>query len=120
LLQLIKKKQNLKTTYNEKLLRAASKKNDKYIFFRGRRKYGSKDWTNFATKNLFYISVSKQNGIFFYGGRSLNLGPCIFYALSLPTELSSRGQLNYFLKKSYFYYSKQTQNIFWFFFIKSL
>lgn len=31
---------------------------------------------------------------FFGGGRDLNLGPCIFYALSQPTELSSQGQVN--------------------------
>lgn len=29
--------------------------------------------------------------IFFGGGRGSNPGPCIFYALSIPTELSSRG-----------------------------
>jgi len=27
------------------------------------------------------------------GGQGLNPGPCIFYALSIPIELSSRGQL---------------------------
>jgi len=29
--------------------------------------------------------------IFFCGGRGLKLGSCIYYELSLPTELSSRG-----------------------------
>jgi len=29
--------------------------------------------------------------IFFYGGQGLNLGPCIYYALSFPTKLNSRG-----------------------------
>lgn len=32
------------------------------------------------------------NDIFFYGGRSLNLGSCIYYALFLSTELNSRGR----------------------------
>jgi len=32
--------------------------------------------------------------MFFGGGRGLNPRPCIYYALSLPTELNSRG-LNY-------------------------
>jgi len=31
--------------------------------------------------------------LFFGGVRGLNPGPCIYYALSLPTELSSRGQV---------------------------
>jgi len=30
---------------------------------------------------------------FFCGGRGLNPRPCIFYALSLSTELSSRGHI---------------------------
>ena len=30
--------------------------------------------------------------LFFCGGRGLNPGHCIYYALSIPTELSSRGQ----------------------------
>jgi hypothetical protein len=30
---------------------------------------------------------------FFCGGRYLNPGPCIFYALSVPTELCSRGHI---------------------------
>jgi len=30
---------------------------------------------------------------FFGGGQGSNFRPCIYYALSLPTELSSRGQL---------------------------
>jgi len=54
-------KKNLKTASNEKLLRAAFKKID---FFRGERKYGLKDWTNFVTKNPFYIVVSKQTRLF--------------------------------------------------------
>ena len=29
---------------------------------------------------------------FFCGGRGLNLRPCIYYTLSKPTELNSRGQ----------------------------
>jgi len=52
---------NLKTYSNEKLLRAASQKID---FFLKERKYGSKDWTNFVTKNRFYIVVSKQTKLF--------------------------------------------------------
>jgi len=35
--------------------------------------------------NYVYLFLS-----FFGGGRGSNLGPCIFYALSIPTELSSR------------------------------
>jgi len=31
---------------------------------------------------------------FFCGGRGLNLRPCIYYALSIPTELNSREQIN--------------------------
>jgi hypothetical protein len=32
-----------------------------------------------------------NDSFFFYGGRGLNPEPCISYALSIPTELSSRG-----------------------------
>jgi len=32
------------------------------------------------------------SAIFFYGGRDLNLVHCIYYALSLSTEVNSRGQ----------------------------
>ena len=41
-----------------------------------------------------YIYIYIYFGIicFFCGGRGSNPKPCIFYALSLPTELSSRGQ----------------------------
>jgi len=35
---------------------------------------------------------------FFGSGRGLNPGPCIFYALSQPTELSSQGPAEYKLK----------------------
>jgi len=56
------KKKSLKTASNEKLLRAASQKID--FFFKGERKYGLKDWTNFVTKNPFYIVVSKQTRLF--------------------------------------------------------
>jgi hypothetical protein len=31
-----------------------------------------------------------QSQYFFFSGRGLNPGPCIYYALSIPTELSSR------------------------------
>jgi len=31
--------------------------------------------------------------IFFSVGRGLNPGPCIYYSLSIPTELSSRGHM---------------------------
>jgi len=31
----------------------------------------------------------------FGGGRGLNPEPSIYYAFSIPTELSSRGQINY-------------------------
>jgi len=35
-----------------------------------------------------------KNNIFFLGGGwSSNLRPCIYYAFSLPTELSSRGHI---------------------------
>jgi len=36
----------------------------------------------------------KERGhcIFFGGGRGSNPRPCIYYALSIPTELSSKGQ----------------------------
>jgi len=37
--------------------------------------------------------------IFFGGGRGLNLQPCIYYALSISTELSSREHMRYTLKK---------------------
>ena len=32
---------------------------------------------------------------FFYGGRDLNLVHCIYYTLSLSTEVSSRGQCKF-------------------------
>ena len=38
--------------------------------------------------------------VFFFGvGRGLNPGPCIYYALSLPTELSSRERFFFSLIK---------------------
>jgi len=37
---------------------------------------------------IYHISIQL---FFLGGGRGLNLEPCIYYALSLPIELSSRG-----------------------------
>jgi len=37
---------------------------------------------------------------FCFGGGGLNPGPCIFYALSIPTELSSRGQQKWIYEES--------------------
>ena len=39
---------------------------------------------------IYYINTTS----FFCGGRGLNPGPCIFYALSLSTELNSREHIN--------------------------
>jgi len=38
-----------------------------------------------------YDSIELQTFFFFCGSQGLNPGPCIYYALSLQTELSSRG-----------------------------
>ena len=40
----------------------ASQKMDFFLW--GERKYGLKDWTNFGSKNPFYIVVSKQTKLF--------------------------------------------------------
>jgi len=40
----------------------------------------------------------KNPFFFFCGGRGLTSGSCIYYVLSLPTELSSRGQFHQNLK----------------------
>ena len=64
MLQLLKKiesKKKLKTTSNEKMLREVSQK---IYIFRAERKYDLKYWTNFVTKNRFYIVVSKQTKLF--------------------------------------------------------
>jgi len=37
---------------------------------------------------------------FFFGGQGLNLGPCIFYALFIPTELNSQELLSIILNKT--------------------
>lgn len=52
-------------------------------------------------KNLKSICVFMQLdqfGVFFSGGQSSNSKPCIYYVLSITTELSSRGQTNSELK----------------------
>jgi hypothetical protein len=38
-----------------------------------------------------------RSAAFFGGGRGSNPGPYIFYALSIPTELSSRGHIGLLL-----------------------
>ena len=43
-------------------------------------------------KNIIYL--------FFGGGQDSNPGPCLFYALFIPTELSSRGHVWYGLCKN--------------------
>jgi len=48
------------------------------------------------TLRLCYVFLIKIYGIttiplIFGGGKCLNPEPCIYYALSIPTELSSRG-----------------------------
>jgi len=43
------------------MLRSTFQKID---FFRGERKFDFKDWTNFVTKNPFYIVLSKQTRLF--------------------------------------------------------
>ena len=47
---------------------------------------------------FFANRVRKKKFLFFCGGRDLNPEPCIFYALSIPTELNSREQLGIILK----------------------
>jgi hypothetical protein len=46
--------------------------------------------TNYGVKYWWFFSYSMP---FFFlgGGQGLNPGPCIYYALCIPTELSSRG-----------------------------
>jgi len=48
-----------------------------------------------------YALRTKKNNTYFYiyfgGGRGLNPGPCIYYALSLRTELSSRGHTYFYI-----------------------
>jgi len=41
---------------------------------------------------VFMVSISRIVFFFFSGGRGSNLRLCIYYALSIPTELKSRGQ----------------------------
>jgi hypothetical protein len=41
---------------------------------------------------IFYNLIVKKTMFFFCGGQDLNPGPCIYYALSIPTELSLRRQ----------------------------
>jgi len=48
-----------------------------------------------GSDGYLYILVSTK--LFFCGGRGLNPGPCIYHALSLPTELSSRGDQQSYL-----------------------
>jgi len=55
----------------------------------------------YAVSLLFYTPyiLYTYNSIFF-GGRGLNHRPCIYNALSIPTELSSRGLVNHILAYS--------------------
>ena len=65
---------------------------------------------------LFYFYINSNIKCFWYsifffcGGRSLNPKPCIFYALSLPIELSSRGLLIFI-----FYATKNSTHIYFLF-----
>jgi hypothetical protein len=56
-----------------------------------------KFWQNYFMGSLSYLFVTVfflwWPRFFFGGGRGSNHGPCIYYALSIPTELSSRGHL---------------------------
>lgn len=45
-----------------------------------------------SLNNAFRALVSKIHNIFFYGDWCLNFGLCIYYTLSLSTELNSRRQ----------------------------
>jgi len=47
----------------------------------------------FCRKFCFYLIVTFKVQWNFCGGRGSNPGPCIYYALSVPTEISSRGQV---------------------------
>jgi len=60
------------------------------IFFRNQEDV-NKVW---ASLTFVYPQILSQpsKAFLFCGGRGLNLEPCIFYALFIPTELSSRGQ----------------------------
>ena len=40
----------------------------------------------FLSKRMFILCIKKETVEFFGGGRGLNLRPCIYYALSLPTQ----------------------------------
>ena len=44
--------------------------------------------------DFFRKIIFKISRCFFCGGRGLNLGPCIFYTMSLSTELNSREQIS--------------------------
>ena len=82
-----------------------------------KKHFYSAEWCNmsfylpertFLFEDIYGVKVANQilwtkwpSFFFFCGGRGLNLGPCIYYALSLPTEWSSQGRLSGRVSKIY-------------------